>query len=258
MMIRHSGNLRQMRDADDLLVSRKVCKLFAHALRRDARHAGIHLVEHHGRYTIAPCKHILERQHDAAQLAAGCDLADASGRLARVRREQESHGIRSRRAKPRLTGDRSEFHLKPHPRHRQIPELRNNLFFQLHCGASARFTQRFSGRENLLNLCGNEPFQLQKPIICVLDLIQSLSRVAELLNQAVLIRVILALQTAKNRQTVLNTVVLRLREIQSRAKIPQRFRRVLQGENRIVNGSRYLGKLCGKSRCPDCGGLCLR
>ena len=84
VMISHRGDLRQMGDADHLLFRRKRRKLLADTLRRNAGYTGVNLVEHHGGNRIAPGKNIFQREHDAAELTAGGDMADASGRFSGI------------------------------------------------------------------------------------------------------------------------------------------------------------------------------
>ncbi len=93
MHIRHRRELRQMRYAQHLAGAREPRKLFRHALGSPARNAGVHLVEHHGHHAVLLGQHVLQRQHDTRQLAAGGDLLDRPQRLAHVGGHQERRRI---------------------------------------------------------------------------------------------------------------------------------------------------------------------
>ena len=64
------GDLRKMGDGEDLHVGAHVGDHGAHAVGGTAGHAGVDLVEHHGRHVGVAGHHRLEGQHDPGYLTA--------------------------------------------------------------------------------------------------------------------------------------------------------------------------------------------
>ena len=93
-------DLRQVRDAHDLVVAREAPQQPTDRIRRAPADAGIHLVEDERRRLVGARQHGLERQRDARQLAAGRDARQRPRRLSRVGLETELdrvHAVRRAR-----------------------------------------------------------------------------------------------------------------------------------------------------------------
>ena len=86
-------DLWQMGHAQDLLAQRHLMQLLRNALRRPAGNTGVHLVKNQRRHMVFLCQHILERQHDARQLAAGSDLVQGFERFTKVGGHIKCHCI---------------------------------------------------------------------------------------------------------------------------------------------------------------------
>ena len=92
---------------------------YADALRRDTGDAGVDLVKNQHTNILTRRQDVFERQHDARQLAAGCDLTDAAERLAGVCRDQKAHIVRTGGLKARIAAKRRDLCLlytSPSPR----------------------------------------------------------------------------------------------------------------------------------------------
>ena len=89
-------DLRQMRDAYDLVVARQAPQHPTDWIRRAPTDARIHLVEDERGRVVGACQHRLERQRDARHLAARGDAGQRARRLAGIGREQERDGVRRR------------------------------------------------------------------------------------------------------------------------------------------------------------------
>ena len=85
--IREGGDLRQMRNAEDLMLRRQFSQHSTHALCDRAADAGVDLIEHQGRWARAQDE--TEGQHRAGEFAARGDLGQRLGVMARVGGEQE-------------------------------------------------------------------------------------------------------------------------------------------------------------------------
>ena len=141
MLIGHGSDLRQVRDADDLFGRRELTELLPHTLCGHAGDAGIHLVKDHGGHVVALGKDVFERQHDARQLTAGCDLTDAAERLAGVRRDQETHIVRPCGLKAGVAAERCDLHVETHRRHGQLAQFALDLPLQCRCSGLACLRQ---------------------------------------------------------------------------------------------------------------------
>ena len=64
------GNLRQVRDADDLVTARDLQQFAADDRRRDPADSAVYFIEDHRRNVIVVADYLLEGQHDAGHLAA--------------------------------------------------------------------------------------------------------------------------------------------------------------------------------------------
>ena len=71
MDIRHSSKLRQVGDAENLLDTADLSKLFCHLLGCPPADAGIYLVKYQGTNRLIFSQHIFQRQHNPSQFAAG-------------------------------------------------------------------------------------------------------------------------------------------------------------------------------------------
>ena len=94
-MVAQRRDLRQVRDAHDLMIRGDGTQFFAHDARRGAGDAGVDLVEDHGRDPVQIADDALHGQHDAGQLAAGGDLCEGLERFALIRADQELHAVRT-------------------------------------------------------------------------------------------------------------------------------------------------------------------
>ena len=104
----------------------------------------------------------------------------------------------------------------------------------------------------------NQPVELLQPVVGIFDLVQLFARVLQLLNQAVLVCVVFALQPPQRSEPVFDAVIFLIGKIHPIPKIAQRFRGVLQSVYRILHGSRQGGKLTRISGGAADGVVCLR
>ena len=74
MLIRHGCDLRQMRNADDLMRSAKDCQFFRYFPGSPATDARIDLIKDECLCFVLLCQHGFECQHDTGKLAAACYL----------------------------------------------------------------------------------------------------------------------------------------------------------------------------------------
>ena len=91
----HRRDLRQMRHAEHLLP--RLChspELFGNLLCRPSADARVDFIEDQRRDRVLLRQHVLHRQHDPRQLAAGRDLCHRPERLAHVGRHQEPHKVK--------------------------------------------------------------------------------------------------------------------------------------------------------------------
>ena len=109
MAIRERGNLRQMRDAQYLMIFREFLQLAADDLRDLAADAGVDLVEDHRRDAAPLRLQPLEREHHTRELATRGDPRQRHRRLPEIRRQMELDGI----AMGPSGIDTIEFHLSP-------------------------------------------------------------------------------------------------------------------------------------------------
>jgi len=79
-----AGDLRQVGDAQDLVVRCQSAELVADDRTKPAADVGVDLVEHQHADAVAGSQDALEGQHDARQLAAAGDLSERLGELAGV------------------------------------------------------------------------------------------------------------------------------------------------------------------------------
>src|SRR5215208_6749617 len=97
MARREGGDLRQVRDAEDLAGVAERPEPLADRTRRLPAHASVDLVEHQ-RARLAGARHRHQREHHARELASGGGVANRSRRHARVGREQELDPLGAGRA----------------------------------------------------------------------------------------------------------------------------------------------------------------
>src|SRR3954447_15504947 len=83
------GDLREVRDDQNLRGPREPGQPPADAERRPPPDAGVHLVEDERRHWICGSEHHLETQHEPGELATGGALRDGPGRRTRVRHQEE-------------------------------------------------------------------------------------------------------------------------------------------------------------------------
>ena len=92
MVVGESGDLRQVRDAHDLVHPRQRPELLAHRFGGTPTDAGIDLIEHQGSLPRSAATRTalharLERQHYPREFAAGGDLLRRAQRLAGIGRD---------------------------------------------------------------------------------------------------------------------------------------------------------------------------
>ncbi len=75
MRLAFARNLRQMRDADNLMRVTDLLEFFPDDFRDFAADAGVNFVEDHHRHAIRRAKQRFQRKHHARNFAAGCDFA---------------------------------------------------------------------------------------------------------------------------------------------------------------------------------------
>src|ERR1039458_5550907 len=91
MMVGEGSDLRQVRDAQDLVGGGQLFEAAADSFGGTATNAGVDFVEDQGALGAARWvgQARLEGQRDARDLAAGCDLFQRAGLFAKVGRDQE-------------------------------------------------------------------------------------------------------------------------------------------------------------------------
>ena len=90
-----AGDLRQMGDAEDLMVPGDLPEFLADDLRRRAADPAVHLVEDDRPHRTGPGQDLLQGQHDPGELPAGGDPPKRLQLLAHVRREIKLQVVRS-------------------------------------------------------------------------------------------------------------------------------------------------------------------
>ena len=84
MKIGAGGNLRQMSDAEHLMMPGELADFFGDGFSRLTADARIDLVENHCVDLVTASKETLHRQHQPGQLTSGYNPAQRLGRLARI------------------------------------------------------------------------------------------------------------------------------------------------------------------------------
>src|SRR5438105_3963022 len=97
MPISITGDLRQMRDAKNLVPRREAAKLFADDRTEASADVGVDFIEYQHAHAIALRENSLEREHDARKLAAGSDFAQRLRELSGVGLHGEFNLIDPRR-----------------------------------------------------------------------------------------------------------------------------------------------------------------
>ena len=92
-MIRHGGDLRQVRDAENLVALPDSGHLFRNSLRCPSADSRINFIENQSLRLVPVGKNALYRQHNPGELSAGNHLAERLQRLARIRGNPEFYGI---------------------------------------------------------------------------------------------------------------------------------------------------------------------
>src|SRR5690348_17436564 len=134
LLARVNRDLREVRDAEHLVVPPQGLQELAHDLRDAAADARIHLVEDERRHRRLAREEHLDRERDARELAAGGDLRERRERLARVRRDAQLHGLEPPGGR-RL--ERLERDLEPAARHREALQRTRDLHAEALRGALA-------------------------------------------------------------------------------------------------------------------------
>ena len=243
MLIGHSRDLRQMRDTDDLLGHRELTELFTDTLSGHAGNTGIHLVKDHGGHVIAFSEHVFERQHDARELTAGSNLTDAPKRLTGICRDQKTHIVRACTLESGRAAERCDLHVKAHGRHGQLAQFTLDLPLERGGGSPARLRQFRRRCARLLRLLLDHRFELLQPVACVFDLVEPGPGRFKRVDQPRLIRIVFPLQTPEQRQARFDAVKFLVGKIQPVAEVAQRLRRVLQREDRALDGLRQRREL---------------
>ena len=132
------GDLRQVRDDDHLPVGGDLLELAPDRLGRAAAQPGVDLVEDVGQDLVGARQRLLDRQHDARQLAARGDLARAAAADRRGWARTEAHAIGARRRRARAS---STVDGQPRRREAQLAQRRGDLLLE----AGGRLAPR--GRE---------------------------------------------------------------------------------------------------------------
>src|SRR5581483_11677166 len=139
VMVGVRGDLLEMRDHHDLMVTGERPERAADGLADAAADAGIDLVEHEHRRPVARGEGDLEREHDPRELATRRDLVDRLGRLPGIRRDEEAHVVAARRVRRALR----EPHAEAAALEREIHKVRLDRGGQRRRGLAARVVQRF-------------------------------------------------------------------------------------------------------------------
>src|SRR5690606_3313285 len=83
------GNLRKVRDGDDLMARRELVHALRHLRRDGSRDSHIDLIENEDREFLVPGEDRLQGQHDAADFTSGGNASQRPGFLAEVCRDVE-------------------------------------------------------------------------------------------------------------------------------------------------------------------------
>ncbi len=86
-------DLRQVRDAENLMAAPECPQAFAHPAGGTPAHAGVDLVEEQDTSTIRVSQHVAQRQLEARKLASRGGVAQSPGLLTGIGREQERRSL---------------------------------------------------------------------------------------------------------------------------------------------------------------------
>src|SRR5579885_1699416 len=94
--IGEGSDLRQVRDANDLVIARKLPELLAHDLTAAPADTSIDLIKDEGGRGISISEDGFEREHEARSLAAGSNLRERLEGFAGVGRDEKLHAVNAR------------------------------------------------------------------------------------------------------------------------------------------------------------------
>src|SRR5581483_11055031 len=138
MRVGIGGDLRQVRDAQDLMPPSQPPQLLADDVAEAATDALVQLVENEHRRFIHGGQRGLERQHKSSQLTAAGYLRERSWRLPTIRRHQELHAIDSRLVA-------CHWRIVSWRRHTAIVVLKRNLHYEERTWHAQGFSLRLNG-----------------------------------------------------------------------------------------------------------------
>ena len=226
----HRRDLRQMRHAEHLLP--RLChspELFGNLLCRPSADARVDLVEDQRRDRVLLRQHILHRQHDPRQLAAGRDLCHRPERLAHVGRHQEPHKVKPCLLRLLLLKLTLELHL----RHVQLRKFCLDALLKLNRSPLARLAQRKPRLLDFLVLFRQLRPQPLDFIACKFDLVELALRLLQKRQHVLHARAIFPLQLVQHIEPLLDLLQLLRRIRQLVAHIPRFLRRVLRGVDKL-------------------------
>ena len=173
MFVRHARDLRQMRDAEHLLVSCDIGNAFGDHLRRPSADACVDLVKDHTRARGVACgDDRLDRERNARELTARSDLLERFFRFADVRGKEH---LQSVCAAARIFILRRDLDMKPCLAHAELLQFALNIGGKAH---SDLFPARgeFSCTDGKFPLkCGNLLVELRHIRVVILDGLQLLT-----------------------------------------------------------------------------------
>ena len=224
MRVPRRRDLRQVRDAEDLMPCRHRLQLARHSARRAAAHIGVDFVKHQYRNGIRIRQHGFQRQHDTRRLAGRRRRLQRLHLFTKIRSEHELDGVRASRARFGLLDVDCECRLVEaehfqllRNRLRQRPRRRAAASIQF----SAGFQQRFFGGLDVLP----KLFHHVSPPLYSLDRFLDPFRCIHNILQG---RTILAFQLLDQLQTVLNLLYLLRIEVHAHRIFFEFRRQILQ------------------------------
>ena len=133
--------------------------------------------------------------------------------------------------------------MKAHGRHGQLAQFTLDLPLERGGGLRTLMRQLHRRGKRLLCLLCDQRLQLLQPVACVFDLIEPGPGRFKRVDQPRLIRIVFPLQTPEQRQARFDAVKFLVGKIQPVAEVAQRLRRVLQREDRALDGLRQRREL---------------
>ena len=144
MGVRHRRQLWQMGDAQHLLTPADLSQFLRHLLGRPSTDAGVHFIKYQRADGLLLRQHVLQRQHDAGQLAAGGDSGNRPQILTHIGGHKEPYGIAAVRRRLFLC----KFDSKTNLVHIEVPQFPLDTALQNLCRLPAHVGQLSARRQS--------------------------------------------------------------------------------------------------------------